>query len=437
VRERYERCLDLYLCPRKLKKRLNINPESLVPRLPHPRELKPFPNLLALQYLGHRGPVYTISLSPDGQYLASGGQDGTVRLWEVSTAYCMHCWNLGAPVSKLAFNPVSDHLLLAAAVGKTVVLISTCTSTNSTSVEMTEALLSAGLTSANKASNVDNTGNKDNDNVHNDSDDENSDNGNNSEGEEEEEDNTMKKKKHVSLNWKIYTNTTSTTSNAGPRLVLEYSHPVSSLCWHRKGDYLAVLCPSAGSAAVAIHQLSRASTQYPFNKAPGKVHAVLFHPTLPCLLVMLQQHIKIFNLVDQVMVKKLQSNCKFLSGLDVHPSGDHVIASSYDRRVVWFDLDMSSTPYKVLKYHSKAVRATVFSASYPLFASASDDGSVHVFHGRVFNSLEQNPVIVPLKILKEHGVQGELGVLSLAFHPKLPWLFSAGADGVINLYQDI
>lgn len=32
VLERFERCLDLYLCPRKLKLRLNIDPETLIPR---------------------------------------------------------------------------------------------------------------------------------------------------------------------------------------------------------------------------------------------------------------------------------------------------------------------------------------------------------------------------------------------------------------------
>ena len=29
------------------------------------------------------------------------------------------------------------------------------------------------------------------------------------------------------------------------------------------------------------------------------------------------------------------------------------MVSSYDRRVVWFDLDLSSMPYKTLKYHTK------------------------------------------------------------------------------------
>ncbi|CAN0482321.1 unnamed protein product, partial [Scytosiphon promiscuus] len=29
---------------------------------------------------------------------------------------------------------------------------------------------------------------------------------------------------------------------------------------------------------------------------------------------------------------------------------------SYDRRVAWFDLDLSSPPYKTLKYHTKVGR---------------------------------------------------------------------------------
>lgn len=56
---------------------------------------------------------------------------------------------------------------------------------------------------------------------------------------------------------------------------------------------------------------------------------------------------------DQMLVKKLISGCKWISCIDVHPSGDHLIVGSYDRRVAWFDLDLSSTPYKTLKYHTK------------------------------------------------------------------------------------
>ncbi len=36
IRERFERCLDLYLCPRAIKDRLNVDAESLLPKLPDP-----------------------------------------------------------------------------------------------------------------------------------------------------------------------------------------------------------------------------------------------------------------------------------------------------------------------------------------------------------------------------------------------------------------
>ncbi len=66
VKERFERCLDLYLCPRaKVKKRLrNIDPDSLIPNLPRPADLRPFPTTLSIEYRGHIAPINSISLSP-------------------------------------------------------------------------------------------------------------------------------------------------------------------------------------------------------------------------------------------------------------------------------------------------------------------------------------------------------------------------------------
>ena len=69
VQERFERCLDLYLCPRKLKRRLAIDPESLVPKLPDPRDLKPFPNALCRSFIGHTTAVVALDCSRDGQWL--------------------------------------------------------------------------------------------------------------------------------------------------------------------------------------------------------------------------------------------------------------------------------------------------------------------------------------------------------------------------------
>jgi ribosome biogenesis protein ERB1 len=69
-----------------------------------------------------------------------------------------------------------------------------------------------------------------------------------------------------------------------------------------------------------------------------------------------------------------------------------------------------------------------------LFADASDDGSLQVFHGKVVGDSLENALIVPLKVLKGHKVTGELGVLDVEWHPREPWLVSAGADGTIRLW---
>ena len=103
--------------------------------------------------------------------------------------------------------------------------------------------------------------------------------------------------------------------------------------------------------------------------------------------------------------------------------------------MMWFDNDAPTAPYKKLNYHSKAIRNVRFSPKWPLFGSCSDDGSLNVFHGRVYKDSLTNPLIVPVKVLKGgHKVTDGLGVLDCAWHPKHPWVFSAGADGKLLLW---
>jgi ribosome biogenesis protein ERB1 len=65
IKERFERCLDLYLCPRSRKKRINIDPESLVPKLPKPADLQPFPTTMCLEFIGHTAKVKHCSQGTD------------------------------------------------------------------------------------------------------------------------------------------------------------------------------------------------------------------------------------------------------------------------------------------------------------------------------------------------------------------------------------
>eukprot|EP00539_Tryblionella_compressa_P005109 CAMPEP_0178767084 /NCGR_PEP_ID=MMETSP0744-20121128/19435_1 /TAXON_ID=913974 /ORGANISM="Nitzschia punctata, Strain CCMP561" /LENGTH=842 /DNA_ID=CAMNT_0020422901 /DNA_START=12 /DNA_END=2540 /DNA_ORIENTATION=- len=430
VRETFERCLDLYLCPRVMKRRLNIDPESLVPQLPKASDLRPFPTAKCIEYKtpfeGDVAPIIRcVTTCPDGQYVASGASDGFVRLWEVETGRLLRSWNISKlarsadpeskgtgeseatdsesiaqPVVSLEWNPNRSHHCLLAVAGKCAVVIATGTEGNR-DTEITEAL----LTSAKRGGNVSSS------------------------------------KASKAVQWVTLSENEKPVSAfatlSGPICALRTKTMMARVRWHSKGDYFVTVSPKSGAAAVLIHQLSKGNSQQPFSKAKGEAQVACFHPNKPFLFVASQQHVRVYHLVKQAMVKRLVSGCRWISSLDVHPSGDHLIVGSLDRRVVWFDLDLSHTPYKTLKYHERALRDVEFHPRYPLMASASDDGSVHIFHSMVYADLMRNPLIVPVKILRGHSVRNKHGVLNISFHPTQPWIFSAGADGRIFLYQDI
>ncbi len=94
-------------------------------------------------------------------------------------------------------------------------------------------------------------------------------------------------------------------------------------------------------------------------------------------------------------------------------------------------MDLSVKAYKTLRYHRKgAVRAVQFhpGGRYPLFASASDDGTVVVCHGMVYDDLLQNALIVPVKVLK--APKDNSPMLHCAFHSVQPWLFACSTNTV-------
>lgn len=148
--------------------------------------------------------------------------------------------------------------------------------------------------------------------------------------------------------------------------------------------------------------------------------------------------IQVYDLQRQQLVKTLQPGAKWISSFEIHPGGDNVLVSTYDRRTLWIDLDLSPRPYKTLRFHGRAVRAVGFhprQERYGLFADVSDDGSVQVFHAGVGGGLMENVSITPLTVLRGHEVVGGLGVLDVDWHPSDAKCVSAGADGTCRVWS--
>ncbi|KAM0906590.1 hypothetical protein ACQ4PT_016717 [Festuca glaucescens] len=303
LREGFDRCLDLYLCPRTRKKRINIDPESLKPKLPSKKDLRPCPKTCYLEFKGHSGPVRSLSVEGTGQWIASGSSDGTIRVWEVETGRCLKVFNVGTDVHRISWNPSPDRPILAAIVGHDLLLL-----------------------------NVD-------------------------VGDEE----TQMRTKQL--------------------LHIEESAP------EEDGD----------------------------DKKPA-VRWVKSEKFDGITLI----HHKVYDLQKAEVVKKLESGLREISSISIHPGGDNVIVGSKDGKLCWFDTDLSTKPYKMLKYdfsyledslflyffpaqnHSKDITSVTFHRRYPLFASSSEDCTAYVFYGMVYADLNQNPLIVPLEILRGH-----------------------------------
>ena len=103
-------------------------------------------------------------------------------------------------------------------------------------------------------------------------------------------------------------------------------------------------CPGGASQSVVVHQLSKRSSQNPFRKNKGKVTNCAFHPTQPLLLVASETNVKVYNLVRQALTKTLLAGGGVITAMHIHPSGDHVLVGTEDKRCLWCAAPRAETP---------------------------------------------------------------------------------------------
>ncbi|KAJ4766660.1 hypothetical protein LUZ62_077035 [Rhynchospora pubera] len=384
VKESFDRCLDQYLCPRTRKKRINIDPESLKPKLPSRKDLRPYPTTCYLEYRGHMGPVNCISVDPSGQWLASGSTDGTARVWEIETGRCLKIWEVGEVARQICWNPSPDRPILAVVLEYDVLLLNSGMGDIDIQTKMKELLHISEPGATEDA------------------------------GDSKSAVTWIQHEKHDGIRMKHF-------------------KAVLSIEWHFKGDYFTTVVPSGDSKAILLHQLSKKHSETPFRKLGIPVTAV-FHPSKKKFFVATKKFVHVYDLSKVEKIQKLETGVREISSISIHPGGENIIVGSKEGKMCWFDLELSTRPYKTLKVHSKDITRVTFHRTYPLFASASDDCTAYVFHSTVYSDLNQNPLIVPLEILRGHKPEHGRGVLDCKYHPRQPWLFTAGADSIIKLY---
>ncbi|KAI6174986.1 Ribosome biogenesis protein BOP1-like protein [Aphelenchoides bicaudatus] len=372
-RERFERCMDLYLAPRQIKMKLNVEMKTLLPDLPNPQDLQPFPTTLGFYMRGHKGQVRSLSVEPEcGELLVSGGEDCTVRVWYIPTGRCLKTFKMSSPVTSVAYSPNAEHtLVLVGCESQTVTLMNIECGDKLRVSKTREFLENIDLNQEREA------------------------------GDE-------------SPKW---------SRNKQGNIEITLPDNVRQVTWHKRGDFFATVGFSSSAKTIYVHRISTSKSQKPFNKSKGSVQQVLFHPTKPQFFIATKQHIRLYDLSKCALLKKIFTGTKWLSSIHLDASGNNIFVGGLDRVFSWIDLELSNKPWKTLRSHSSAVRALTYHKKLPLLATVSDDATAIVYHARCPQDFTQENELVPVKRLFGHkhqqeelpNRQGEVGYVKHCF----------------------
>jgi ribosome biogenesis protein ERB1 len=407
IEEELERCCDLFLSARTIRKKLDLKENEILPDLPKPEELKPFPTKECIIYKGHESSIRAICCDPNGNVLISADTGNLVFFWDIPTAKIITKIDLKEKVRSIKFN-------------KFLHLIVICTDSH------LFFILPKYLEKKYK--------NEVNEIIKNKIYPKIEENKNEEKNKEAEED--KNKTINDSFVWKI----PKKNSKKEKQNILFYMKWTQGLLkdivWHNKGDYFGTISKNMqGKTQVFIHSLTKMTHQLPISHIKGNANCISFHPNKPFFIVATNSNIFIYNLQKQELIRKFISNLNTITKISLHKNGNDLIAGDKSGKVAWFQLELSSKPYKLMDYHQDKIKAIDFNNNYPLFLSCSRNGKLLVYYGKVNDEELIDPLIVPLKVLKTNNTNGKNLFTCACFHPKQIWIFSGGEDGKIRLWS--
>ena len=413
IEEELERCCDLFLSARTIRKKLDLKENDVLPDLPKPEELRPFPTKECMVYKGHESSIRDICCDPNGNVLISADNGNLVFFWDILTGKIITKFDLKEKVRKININ-------------KFLKLIVICTETHIFFIlpkylekKYKEEILTL-VKEKIYPKIIENKTTK------------------------EEEKESNKDNNNITINDSFVWHIPKSDSKKEKQGILFYMKwtqgVIKNLVWHNKGDYFGTLSKnSQGKTQVYIHSLTKMTHQLPISHIKGNANCISFHPNKPYFIVATNSNIFVYNLQKQELSRKFISNLNTINRISIHKNGNDLIAGDKSGKVAWFQLELSSKPFKLMDYHQDKIKSVEFNNNFPLFLSCSRNGKLVVYYGKVNDEELVDPLIVPLKVLKvnnnsENNKDNNNMFTCACFHPNQIWIFSGGEDGKIRMW---
>lgn len=391
VDDQYERLNDIFQSIRLIRKKNDLKEEDILPKLPKPEELKPFPSKDNVIFKGHDNTIISLCIDDSGDYLFSGDLAGFVHIYDSKTTKILHKIHFKDNIKSIEFSSILQIITICCE--ESIYFLRPIFLEKRVKNDIIHSNIIPNIESKNFDSNK-------------------------------------------IYKWKTYDK--NSIQKNGLLFSIHWNEgALINFQWHHKGDFFSTLSKSSlGQTQLLIHNLSSLEFFSPLSKNKGNITCFSFHPSKPHFYVCTHSNIMIYDLKQQELVRKFISNLKGIKKIHLYQSGSDFIVGTLDGQVAWFQSDLSEKPYYIMEYHQTKIKSLSIHLNFPLFASASKDGDILIYHGKIFEDFLHDPLIVPLSKLKAvYNKKANHSCNSIIFHPKKPWIYSCGGDKSIVMWS--
>ncbi|MFH1212889.1 MAG: T9SS type A sorting domain-containing protein [Candidatus Neomarinimicrobiota bacterium] len=274
---------------------------------------------------GHTGAINSIAYSPDGEYIASGGNDGKVKIWRCDDDTLIKTINLGIQVHSVSYS--NDGIFIGIGTGNSLDLYQNNTFTHirdfsySNINSITFSIDGQFIAAAGS---------------------------------------------NVSI-FRI--------SNSDLYKTIFPGNPTWSIAFSKNGEYLA----SGGvNNTVDLWKVDTWLKEKTLNQN-NEVFAVCFSPDDSLIASASYQEIKIWRVSDGSLIRTIQGHSSWIKSIDFSPDGKYLVSGGYDKLVKIWSVDKGIL-LKSFSGHSDWVNSVAFSPDGRYVASGSSDKTIKIWN---------------------------------------------------------